>query len=153
MKYISVAKIRRPHSLHGAVIAQVLKKKEFDENLNNIFYIDLMGEIIEMKIEKIFGYVGSVCRIKFKDFDGIDSVEEFRNVFLNIGVSDDTFVLEDIIGMQVFDGKMYMGTISSVNDFGAGIVIDTENEMFSINELDLENMSRGVIKLINQYDE
>jgi len=141
MKYISVAKIRRPHSLHGAVIAQVLKKKEFDENLNNIFYIDLIG------------YVGSVCRIKFKDFDGIDSVEEFRNVFLNIGVSDDTFVLEDIIGMQVFDGKMYMGTISSVNDFGAGIVIDTENEMFSINELDLENMSRGVIKLINQYDE
>jgi len=158
---ITLAKIRRPHGLHGAVVVQILDAERFgkiaekiSENGEKIF-VELYDKIsrqnrrVDLKIRRIFGKVNDVCRLEFDGFSSVDEVQDFRNVFLEQEVDSDEFCLEDLVGFKLYDGERFLAKITAIHDFGAGLVVDSEKEMYSLADLDLESVKDGKVWMKN----
>lgn len=154
-KCITLAKIRRPHGLKGALVTEIYNheklaqvfEKQLPVSVNFYDHRERRIKSIDVEIEHIFGVVKNVCRMKFVGYDDVSQLEEFRNVFLEIENTENEFCLEDLVGMDLYYQNQFISKITAIHDFGAGIVVDTEKEMFTLDSLDLENIANGRVQL------
>lgn len=142
-----VAFIRRTHGLDGAVVVQVVTDVFYDafELLRNSqLYI---GEEL-MQIERIFGQVKDIARIKFAGYT-IDTAKKLCSQWIEADYEG--FDYDRLIGVPIkyddsADSKV-VAKITAIYNFGAGIICDTTNDMFALDDLDLKDARKGVVYL------
>jgi 16S rRNA processing protein RimM len=133
MKKIVIAKILTSHGVKGFV-----KLESYTENPKEVFqYSDNLFDKNNKKMTlKFIGTVKS--NIFIVDVNGINSPEmakTYRNteIYIDIGLLPQTkegeYYYNDIVGLTTksVDGK-YIGKIVSINDFGAGFVVEIKWE-------------------------
>lgn len=152
MKYCTIAKIRRPHALNGAMLAD-----SYLENLDDVFsmeeiYIDLNGEFLKIQISSVFGFSNNKFRFLAKEIDSKESASRFNNCFLKVPFEkmpklSSELYLEQLIGLQIKSHNRVLGEIKAIHDFGAGKIVETKSDMFPIQNLNLENIEKGYVNL------
>lgn len=150
-RYFVAAKIRRPHGFDGALLCDYYVKNPKDL-LNLTLFLDFQTELKPAKIIEVFGANHHSCRIRLDGYPDLASIQELRNVLLKSSIKneDADVYFDEFIGLEIMDGNEYLGVITGVYDFGAGIVVDTNfSKMFSLDQLNYENIQDGKISLIN----
>lgn len=143
MESILIGKIVNTHGIKGEVkvypytddIDNLSKIKEvfFDEKLSN------KHKVKSCKIQK------NMLIMKFQNIDLVDEAENLRdtNIYIkkeDISDLEDTYYIEDLIGMDVIDEKeQVIGTISYVFNTGA-------NDVYEIKTLDNKDIYIPAIK-------
>ena len=143
MESILIGKIVNTHGIKGEVkvypytddIDNLSKVKEvfFDEKLNN------KHKVKSCKIQK------NMLIMKFEDINIVEDAEMLRdtNIYIvkeDISDIEDTYYIEDLIGMDVIDEKeSRIGTISYVFNTGA-------NDVYEIKTLDNKDIYIPAIK-------
>lgn len=147
--YKPVGRIRRTHALDGAVVVQLVTETYYDaiELLKNAFEAkkNVIVDEKELIIERLFGHVKDVCRVQFAGYD-INEAKTICNEYIE--AQYDGFDYDRLIGLPIKDsnGKL-IAKISSIHNFGAGIVCDTNKDMFLFDELNLVDVRKGVLYL------
>jgi hypothetical protein len=145
-----VAFIHRTHGLDGAVFISIPQYSCIDsvellknaQKNNEPVFIDDEQFFIErlfgcVKINKTVKY-----RIKFVDCD-FYSAKQLCNKVLSIEYKGLDY--DALIGVVIVEDNRRIAQIEAVYDFGAGIVCDTNVDMYSINDLDLSTLEQGFV--------
>ena len=149
MRKIKIAKIRKPHGLKGAVNVELIHSNAAILLEKSKIFIYHENQEIQLNLAKSFAHVGNLCKLQFAEYCNADQINHLRNVFLYAVDFSDNFYVEDLIGVQIIssNGKK-IAKIIELHDFGAGLVFDTDkSDMFLLDQLDLESISNGTIKL------
>ncbi len=128
-KNIVVAKILTSHGIKGFV-----KLESYMEKPKDIFnYYDKLFDINgkQFKIKFIGTVRDNVFIVKVEGIDSVECAKSYRNTELYMDINllpetnEDEFYYNELIGLKAksLDGK-YEGTIVSVDDYGAGVVIE-----------------------------
>lgn len=144
-----IAKIRKAHGLHGAVVIEFFDQSYVDGLgylqgvMNSNGQISIDGK--QFSIERIFGIVNNLCRIQFVGCD-MNAVKDLCGKFIQ--VEYDGFDYDELIGCKVKDssGKI-IATISRIHNFGAGMICDTDKDMILFDDLDLKNLKNKIVYL------
>jgi len=133
---ISVARIVRPHGLHGEVVADLLTDfPERFEQLDAPLIRRTDGNLLTLKIEKSRLTAGRIV-FKFAGVESIDDAEQLRNALLQVKreqlvpLPADTYYDFELIGCQVTTGDgQRLGSVSNIQRYGAApllVVVDEE---------------------------
>ncbi len=117
-----IGRIIKPHGLAGSLKVH-LYSSEFE-------YDFVLINDKKLEIEKIS--IGAKSIIKFKNLDTIESVECFAQCDVHVDreeLNDNEVYWEDLKGMQIQTptGEQ-VSYVTDVNDYGAGLVLDTDLE-------------------------
>ncbi|MGF7185149.1 16S rRNA processing protein RimM [Desulfitispora alkaliphila] len=130
MVMISVGKVTKPHGVKGElkVIPLTDDTNRFKE-LKEVFMTQDKVNGKKVTIES-YKHLKQFVILKFKEFDNINQVEEFRNHFICIPESElpqlpeDTFYRFHLIGLKVIDVKgNYLGVVNEIIETGANDVL------------------------------
>ncbi len=149
---ICVAKILSPHGVKGGV-----KVKSFMDDPLAIFDINLVDEHGTLFKLKQYGGHGDTFNAMIKGYDDRNAVELLKGTLLYVSRDDldalddeDTFYYNDLIGLSVKSGDEVIGTVKSVQNYGAGDVLEISTPRVvklisfqedAIKSVDLENGS------------
>ena len=134
-KKIFIAKILKSHGIKGNV-----KLESYMDNPKDIFNYsnDLYDKNNEQfKIKYIGVYKDNIFLVRINDINNPEEVSLYTNTKLYIDISllkklsNEQFYYEELLNLNVISSdKKYNGKIISINDFGAGTVIEIkwENE-------------------------
>ena len=118
-----IGKIVNTFGLRGElkVLTENREYQKFD-NLKE-FFIDGFEE--KFVVEKIIVKKDQFIKLKIKGYDDINQVTKFknRNIFVKETQKKDLeegeYLVEDLIGCQLFNGKDFLATLVDVENFGA----------------------------------
>lgn len=130
-KKIVVAKILTSHGVKGFV-----KMESYMDKPKDIFnYSDNLYDVNnkKFKVEFIGTAKPGVFITRVEDINSMESAKSYRNTELYVDINllpenkDDSFYFEELIGLEArsVDGKS-KGTINSIDDFGAGVVVEVK---------------------------
>ncbi len=142
-----VLKLRKPHGVKGYMLADF-----YIDDPSSLIGKTLLAKDIDMTfvIDDIFGVSGDVVRVKIKGFDSPEAFSNIRNVDLYVVEYDNSFFLEDLIGAKIIYHSKFVGYITDIHDFGAGLVFDTDfDRMLSVSEVDINSFKDGSVNLID----
>ena len=133
---VSIAKILNFHGIQGEVKLGFSKGQEdIIKALKKVFIVS-SGEKIELNVKNV-RFSKTFAIVKFKEFSSINDVLPYKNqnIFVNKEnlsekLSDDEFLIDDLVGMNVFDNSdEFVGVIESVASNGATdiLVVKPEN--------------------------
>lgn len=134
---IEVAKILKPQGIKGEIKAQPLT------NVVKVF--DVLTECLvgnEIMHIKHISFRQGFLYIKFDEINSRNDAENYRNKniliekeLLSNAKNDDEFLIDDLIGMLLYDEKgNLVGQILSVENYGASdiIIIEKEGRQYQI---------------------
>jgi len=142
--YKEIARIRRPHGLDGAVVAQVVTDTFYDAHEILKGNTTVMIEDVEYEVERLFGIVKDVFRIKLVG-QTVDTAKELAGKW--IAAEYKGFDYDRLVSLPIKQNDKTLAKITGIYDFGAGIVVDTNKDMYSILQLDLRDVGKGVVYL------
>jgi len=125
--YFEIGHISNTHGLRGEMKVRpfTADKKRYEE-LKRIL-IDIKGEFKEYEIEGV-RYQKDVVLLKLKGVDDIDAAEKLKNHYISIKREDtkeleeDEFFIADLIGCEIFENNVLIGSLTDVFTAGASDV-------------------------------
>jgi len=143
-KFCTIAKIRRPHGIAGAMLVEF-----YLEDMNSLsqykpIFIKKFDEKIEINIKEIFGKCKNSYRIIADEIKSKEDAAQFRNceIITEYKNMPEGIYLEQLVGFKVEKNKKIIGTIFAIHNFGAGYVAETEHEdMILIEDLAIEDLN------------
>ena len=143
-KSYAIAKIRKHHGLKGALKTEFLYSNSLELFKSRELFLDLEGGLKKIDVEKTFGHVKNLFNLTLKDHS-FEDIKDIRNIEIVVFSKEDEFCVQDLLNMYVEqDGDFFQ--IDEIHDFGAGIVLDVEGIMVSIDEIDLDSMHDDVVQ-------
>lgn len=123
--YISIGKILNFHGVQGeAKIGYSKGHEKFFENLKEIF-IKENSEFIPLKIERV-RFTPKTGIIKFHNINSLNEILKYKSqsLFVNEEIiknnlEKDEFLIDELIGLEVYDGKNKVGSVVGVSNNGA----------------------------------
>ncbi|MGM0370661.1 MAG: ribosome maturation factor RimM [Bacillota bacterium] len=127
MQMITIGKITRHQGNKGEVRVKPLT--DFPERFEELEQLKLIKGRIEKEatIEKIRFHKGYVI-LKFVDVDDIGAAMDYKGFEIKIPKEDryqlaeDVFYVEDILGVEVYQGDEFLGILDSIIETGANDV-------------------------------
>lgn len=123
MPHIEIGKIVNTHGLRGHIkVEPWCDGIETFEYLDRVFINNVEYEIENVKPQK------NLFLLKLKNLDSVEEAEKLKNkvIYANEGemppLPEGVFYIKDIIGLEVYDGKSYIGKIVDWIETGANNV-------------------------------
>ena len=132
MDYIKVGKITNTHGIKGEV--KVFPLTDNIERFDDLKKVYLGDNKLEVEIENVKYHKGLVI-IKFKEFNNINDVLEFKDQFIYIDEKDkvelpkDHYFIFDLVGCTVYNTKEEkIGIVTDVLQYAANDVYVVKDE-------------------------
>lgn len=123
-EYIVVGKVVDTFGLEGELKVYPYLPQEFWENYQKVYLKRKGGDYVPFEIEWI-DFMKNLVILKFKGFDKVDQVEQFKGAKLYLPkeelprLQEDEFYAFELIGMEVITDKgKRLGEVEDIRDLG-----------------------------------
>ena len=117
---VTIGQILKPRGLKGELKVEILYNRPviFNE-LTEVFVGDVKYAVTKSSVQNGFAYVN------LQGIDAIEKAERFRNQEIRVesselNLAEDEVLSTDLIGFKVLHNGKEIGTIKSVENYGAG---------------------------------
>ena len=136
--YVSVGKILNFHGVKGeAKLGYTKNREEFLSKLKSV-YIQINNEYREFEIINL-KFTPKCAIIKFKGIDSLNEIIEYKGclVFANEStvrehLEEDEFLIDELVGLNVYDGDERVGAIVGVSNNGASDLLSVKTNTKNI---------------------
>ena len=130
--FVSVGKILNFHGVRGEAKFGYYKNREaFLEKLNRV-YILFDNEYKEFEIENL-KFTPKCGIIKFKGIDSLNDIAQYKGCLVFVDESaareyleEDEFLIDELVGMNVYDGEKRVGSVVGVSNNGASDLLSVK---------------------------
>ena len=130
--YISVGKILNFHGVQGeAKLGYSKNREEFLSKLKEVF-VQAGDEYLPLEIVRI-RFTPKCGIIKFKGIDTLNDILEYKNKLLFVEettarehLEEDEFLIDELVGLDVYDGDKKVGTVVGVSNNGASDLLSVK---------------------------
>lgn len=130
--FVSVGKILNFHGVRGeAKLGYSKNREEFLEKLDRV-YIHINNEYKEFEIENL-KFTPKCGIIKFKGIDSLNDIAEYKGSLVFVDESEarehleeDEFLIDELVGMNVYDGEKRVGSVVGVSNNGASDLLSVK---------------------------
>lgn len=140
-RFVSFGKILNFHGIKGEIKLGYSKGREdFVAGLKNIYLQTEKGEFIKLTFQYI-KFTPKAAIAKFKEFDNINDIIQYKGCSLFIeketasnSLEEDEFLINDLIGMEVYQKGVFAGVVTGVSNNGASdlLSVKTKTENISL---------------------
>ena len=138
--FVSVGKILNFHGVQGeAKLGYSKNREEFLSKLKEV-YIQQDGEYKLLQVSRI-RFTPKCGIIKFKGIDSLNDILVYKNQLLFVSedtarefLEADEFLIDELVGLDVYDGKKKLGAVVGVSNNGASdlLSVKTLNKKISL---------------------
>ena len=136
--YISVGKILNFHGVRGeAKLGYSKNKEDFLSKLEHVF-IQLDGEFIPVDVLGI-KFTPKCEIIKFKGIDSLNDIIKYKGCLVFVEeasirehLEDDEFLIDELVGLNVYDGDERVGAVVGVSNNGASDLLSVKTNSKNI---------------------
>lgn len=136
--FISVGKILNFHGVRGeAKLGYSKNREDFLSKLDSV-YIMINGEYREFEIENL-KFTPKVAIIKFKGIDTLNDILDYKGCLIFAEESsirehleEDEFLIDELVGMNVYDGETRVGSVVGVSNNGASDLLSVKTNTKNI---------------------
>ena len=130
--YVSIGKILNFHGVKGeAKLGYTKNREEFLSKLK-VVYVQINNEYRQFEIASL-KFTPKCAIIKFKGVDSLNDIIEFKGcvVFAEESIirehlEDDEFLIDELVGLNVYDGDERVGSIVGVSNNGASDLLSVK---------------------------
>jgi len=130
--FVSIGKILNFHGIQGeAKLGYTKNREEFLSNLKQV-YVQAGTEYELLEISKI-RFTPKCAIIKFKGIDSLNGILEYKNKLLFVDentarkfLEEDEFLIDELVGLDVYDGDKKAGTVVGVSNNGASDLLSVK---------------------------
>ena len=130
--YISVGKILNFHGVHGeAKVGYSKNREDFLAELD-VVYIQDAGEYVKLKIKNL-RFTPKCAIIKFEGINSLNEILEYKGKLLFVPddvarehLDEDEFLIDELVGLNVYDGETRVGSIVGVSNNGASDLLSVK---------------------------
>ncbi len=130
--YISIGKILNFHGVQGeAKFGYSKNREEFLSELKKVF-VQVSDEYLPLEIVRI-RFTSKCGIIKFKGIDTLNDILEYKNKLLFVEettarehLEEDEFLIDELVGLDVYDGDKKVGTVVGVSNNGASDLLSVK---------------------------
>ena len=130
--YVSVGKILNFHGVKGeAKFGYTKNREEFLSKLKTVF-VQINDKFVELEISSL-RFTPKCAIIKFKGIDSLNDIIEYKGclVFVEDAVArehleEDEFLIDELVGLNVYDGEERVGSIVGVSNNGASDLLSVK---------------------------
>jgi len=140
-KFISFGKILNFHGIKGEIKLGYSKGREdFVAGLENVYVQTDKGEFVKLTFQYV-KFTPKAAIAKFKEFDNINDILQYKGCSLFIEkeaasntLDEDEFLINDLIGMEVYMNGIFSGVVTGVSNNGASdlLSVKTKSENISL---------------------
>lgn len=130
--FVSVGKILNFHGVRGEAKFGYTKGREDFLSKLDIVYIQISNEYKEFEVESL-KFTPKCAIIKFKDINSLNEIVEYKGclVFVQETVArehleEDEFLIDELVGLNVYDGDTRVGSIIGVSNNGASDLLSVK---------------------------
>lgn len=136
--YISVGKILNFHGVRGeAKLGYSKNREDFLSKLGHVF-IQLDGEFIPVEVLGI-KFTPKCAIIKFKGIDSLNDIIKYKGCLVFVEeasirehLEDDEFLIDELVGLNVYDGDERVGAVVGVSNNGASDLLSVKTNSKNI---------------------
>lgn len=131
--FVSVGKIINFHGVHGeAKLGYSKNREDFLAHLKEVYvFIDNEYKLLEIVRIRFTPKCGI---IKFKNIDSLNDILVYKNCLLFVTedtarefLEEDEFLIDELVGLDVFDGETKVGSVVGVSNNGASDLLSVKN--------------------------
>lgn len=130
--FVSVGKILNFHGVKGeAKLGYTKNREEFLAKLDSV-YIQVNNEYKHFKISNI-RFTPKCAIIKFEGIDNLNDIIEYKGclIFVEDAIArehleDDEFLIDELVGLNVYDGEERVGAVVGVSNNGASDLLSVK---------------------------
>lgn len=131
--FVSVGKILNFHGVQGeAKLGYSRDREEFLSQLNEVF-VEIDGEYRQLEISRI-RFTPKCGIIKFKGIDSLNDILVYKGKLIFVTeetardfLEEDEFLIDELVGLDVFDGEQKVGAVVGVSNNGANDLLSVKN--------------------------
>ena len=130
--FVSIGKILNFHGVRGEAKFGYSKNREEFLSKLNVAFIQVNGEYKEFEIENI-KFTPKCAIIKFKNINSLNDIIEYKGclVFAEESIirehlEDDEFLIDELVGLNVYDGNERVGSVVGVSNNGASDLLSVK---------------------------
>lgn len=136
--FISIGKILNFHGVKGEAKLGYTKNREDFLSKLDVVYIEFQGEYREFEIADL-KFTPKCAIVKFKGIDSLNEILEYKGclVFVNESsirenLDDDEFLIDELVGLNVYDGDERVGSVVGVSNNGASDLLSVKTNSKNI---------------------
>lgn len=126
--FISVGKILNFHGVKGeAKLGYTKNREEFLSQLEGVYIHDKYFEIENLR------FTPKCAIIKFKGIDSLNDIIEYKGELVFVekttareNLEEDEFLIDELVGLDVYDGETKVGAIVGVSNNGASDLLSVK---------------------------
>lgn len=131
-KFISIGKILNFHGVKGEAKLGYSKNREgFLSQLSTV-YIKTNGEYCELEIQNL-RFTPKCAIVKFKGIDTLNDIINYKGEIVFVAeqsarecLEEDEFLIDELVGMNVYDGQKRVGSVVGVSNNGASDLLSVK---------------------------
>ena len=123
--FISVGKILNFHGVKGEAKFGYTKGREDFLSRLDALYIQFNNDYILFEVESL-KFTPKCAIIKFKDINSLNEIAEYKGCLVFVQetaareyLEEDEFLIDELVGLNVYDGDTRVGSIVGVSNNGA----------------------------------
>ena len=131
-KYVSVGKILNFHGVRGEAKFGYTKNREDFLSKLDVVYIQVNGEYKPFEIENL-KFTPKCAIIKFKNIDSLNDIVTYKSCLVfakeasvRENLEDDEFLIDELVGLNVYDGDTRVGSVVGVSNNGASDLLSVK---------------------------
>ena len=132
-EYVSVGKILNFHGVKGeAKVGYSKNQKDFMESLDYV-YICKDGQYLPFEVQHI-KFNSKFAIFKFRGIDTVNDIVEYKNCLIFVKeqeirekLADDEFLIDELVGMDVFCEDKKVGVVIGVSNNGASDLLSVKS--------------------------
>lgn len=136
--YISVGKILNFHGVKGeAKLGYTKNREEFLTKLDAL-YIQVGDEYRKFEISNL-KFTPKCAIIKLKGIDSLNDIIEYKGCLVFVeesevreNLEDDEFLIDELVGLNVYDGETRVGSVVGVSNNGASDLLSVKTNSKNI---------------------
>ena len=131
-KFISIGKILNFHGVRGeAKFGYTKNREEFLSQIKSV-YIKPDNEYLELEIENL-RFTPKCAIAKFKGIDTLNDILKYKGEVVFVKetearelLEEDEFLIDELVGMNVYDGDKRVGSVVGVSNNGASDLLSVK---------------------------
>ena len=130
--FISIGKILNFHGVKGEAKLGYTKNREEFLSQINIVYIKVNNEYKEFEIQNI-RFTPKCAIVKFKGIESLNDIIAYKGSVVFVEESkaheyldEDEFLIDELVGMNVYDGNKRVGSVVGVSNNGASDLLSVK---------------------------
>lgn len=136
--YISIGKILNFHGVRGeAKLGYSKNREDFLEKLSEV-YIQIDNEYKLFEIENL-KFTPKCAIVKFKGIDSLNDIVVLKGCLVFVeeqeireNLEEDEFLIDELVGMNVYDGDERVGSVVGVSNNGASDLLSVKTKTKNI---------------------